>query len=67
MCAIIMSTRNTKIKCLHINFHEKVNLKSYLFSILKKMLHVHVVMRRDMFLIHKAILYIFVGCFVQTS
>lgn len=62
-----MSTRNTKIKCLHINFQEKVNLKSYLFSILRKMLHVHVVMRRDIFLIHKAIFYIFAGCFVQTS
>lgn len=48
-------------------FSRKSKFKKLPFSILKKMLHVHVVMRRDMFLIHKAIFYIVVGCFVQTS
>lgn len=46
-------------------FSRQSKFKKLPFSILKKMLHV--VMRGDMFLIHKAIFYIFVGCFVQTS
>lgn len=64
MCVIIMFICNIKIKCFYINFYEKVNLKSYFFFILKKMLYVYVVMRGDMFLIYKVIFYIFVGCFV---